>query len=54
MRVLVTGGSGLLGRELLRRFRGEKWECLGLAYSRVKDGLVKVDICNRGWICLSI
>lgn len=44
----MTGGSGLLGRELLKRFKAEKWECLGLAYSRVREGLVKVDIRNRG------
>ena len=47
-RVLVTGGSGLLGRELLKRFRQEKWECLGLAYSRAKGELVKIDLCNQG------
>ena len=46
-KVLVTGASGLLGRELRRRFVSGGWECVGLAYSRVRDGLVKVDLCRR-------
>lgn len=43
-RVLVTGASGLLGREILRCFEAEKWEVLGLAYSRAKGGLRRVDL----------
>ena len=46
-KVLITGASGLLGREVLRRFKQEGWECLGLAYSRVQGGLVKVNLCER-------
>ena len=46
-KVLVTGASGLLGRELVRCFRREGWECKGLAYSRVREGLVRVDLCER-------
>lgn len=45
-RVVVTGASGLLGREIFRCFAAEKWEVLGLAYSRAKDGLRKVDLCD--------
>ena len=46
-KVLITGASGLLGRELLRHFTREGWECLGLAFSRAREGLMKVDLCQR-------
>lgn len=45
-KVLVTGASGLLGREILKCFVAEKWEVLGLAYSRARDNLKKVDLCD--------
>ena len=45
--MLITGGSGLLGRELLRHFTGKGWSCMGLAFTRAREGLVKVDICQR-------
>lgn len=46
-RVLVTGASGLLGRELLKVFKAKGWQCLGLAYSRAGGELRKVDIRSR-------
>ena len=46
-RVLITGASGLLGRELYRQFASEGWQCLGLAFSRLRGELVKVDLCKR-------
>ena len=46
-RVLITGASGLLGRELLQHFTDKGWECLGLAFSRVREGLAKVNLCQR-------
>jgi len=46
-KVLVTGASGLLGRELLRRFAQQKWKCLGLAFSRAGGELVRVDLRDR-------
>lgn len=45
-RALVTGASGLLGREVLKCFAGGKWEVLGLAYSRARENLRKVDLCD--------
>lgn len=45
-RALVTGASGLLGREVLRCFAVGKWEVLGLAYSRARESLQKVDLCD--------
>ena len=43
-KVLVTGASGLLGREIVKHFRNDGWDVLGLAYSRIQNGLVKVDL----------
>ena len=40
MPILVTGGSGLLGREVMQIRK----DILGTAYSRVGNGLVKLDL----------
>lgn len=49
MRVLVTGASGLMGRALMREFDGAaSCEVLGLAFSRAKGALKKVDIRDEG------
>lgn len=45
-KVLVTGASGLLGRVVLQAFTNAGWSVLGLAYSRAKEGLRKVDLCD--------
>lgn len=45
-RVLVTGASGLLGRAILHRFSEAGWSVLGLAFSRARDELRKVDLCD--------
>ena len=48
-RVLVTGASGLLGRAILKEFTRcqDRWEALGLAYSRTKGNLKKLDLRNK-------
>jgi NAD(P)-dependent dehydrogenase (short-subunit alcohol dehydrogenase family) len=43
-RVLITGASGLLGRQLALEFAESGWEVLGLAFSRA-TGKVKPSIC---------
>lgn len=45
-RVLVTGASGLLGREVLKCFVEGGWEVLGLAFTRAGKSLQKVDLCD--------
>ena len=45
-RAIVTGASGLLGRQVLKCFAQGNWEVLGLAYSRAREGLQKVDLCD--------
>ncbi|XP_047469523.1 methionine adenosyltransferase 2 subunit beta-like [Penaeus chinensis] len=44
VRVLVTGGSGLLGRAVMKVFKEKNWNVLGTAFSRVSQGLVKCDL----------
>lgn len=45
-KVLITGASGLLGRALFSEFSKKSWEVCGLAFSRAKGNLVKVDLNN--------
>ncbi|XP_042862640.1 methionine adenosyltransferase 2 subunit beta-like [Penaeus japonicus] len=44
VRVLVTGGSGLLGRAIMKVFTEINWNVVGTAFSRVGQGLVKCDL----------
>jgi len=46
-RVFITGASGLLGRAVLAAFQQSQWTVLGSAFSRVREGLVRVDICQK-------
>ncbi|UYV80676.1 MAT2B [Cordylochernes scorpioides] len=46
-KVLITGASGLLGRAILRHFNQAGWATLGLAFSRAKEPLKKVDLTNK-------
>ena len=48
MKVLVTGGSGLLGRAVCFELRGGGFDVVGTTYSRVGDGLVGLDVMDRG------
>lgn len=43
-KLLVTGASGLLGRAILKCFESDGWEVQGLAFSRAREGLLKVDL----------
>lgn len=44
-KVLITGASGLLGRDCLKAFSADsKWETLGLAFTRVGGNLQKCDL----------
>lgn len=49
-KVLVTGASGLLGREILKQFVSNEWDALGLAYSRIYGSLRKIDLCDEAQI----
>jgi len=42
--VLVTGATGLLGRQVMRVFEAKGWNLRGLAFSRAKGSLVKCDL----------
>jgi S-adenosylmethionine synthetase len=43
-RVLVTGATGLLGRQVMRFFREKHWTLRGLAFSRARGSIVKCDL----------
>jgi len=47
LRVLITGASGLLGRHVMQEFKQNKWVVKGLAFSRAKGDLVKVDLTDK-------
>ena len=42
--VLVTGATGLLGRQVCKAFEEDKWEVVGIGYSRAKPPVRKVDL----------
>ncbi|KAF9335484.1 hypothetical protein BG006_011413 [Podila minutissima] len=44
MRVIVTGASGLLGRAVAKEFKDAGHEVIGLAFSRAKGDLKKLDL----------
>lgn len=47
-RVLITGASGLLGREALKVFEAGDWEVRGLCLTREAPGLVRCDLGKEG------
>lgn len=48
MKVLITGASGLLGRAIKTEFEKiSSWNILGLGYSRLEGGLMKVDLTDE-------
>jgi len=47
MKVLVTGGSGLLGRAVCRELRGGGFDVVGTALSRLGEGLIGLDVTDR-------
>ncbi|KAF9545771.1 hypothetical protein EC957_010519 [Mortierella hygrophila] len=44
MRVLITGASGLLGRAVVTEFKNAGHEVVGVAFSRAKGDLKKLDL----------
>jgi dTDP-4-dehydrorhamnose reductase len=47
-RVLLTGASGLLGRQVLKQLEQDGWKVRGLCSSRCKGNLVKCDLTAEG------
>ena len=45
--MLITGASGLLGRHLMQEFQQNEWITQGLAFSRAKGDLIKVDLTDK-------
>lgn len=46
MRLLVTGGSGYLGSELVRQARATGWDATGTHRARPADGTVPLDVAD--------
>ncbi|CAF4429019.1 unnamed protein product, partial [Adineta steineri] len=45
--VLITGASGVLGRQVTNRFIDAGWDVTGLAYNRAnKKHLIRCDLTN--------
>lgn len=53
--VLVTGGTGLLGRQVIRAFEKDKWTVMGTGFSRA-DGVTifKVDLLDSAQIAKAL
>lgn len=47
MKIIVTGASGVLGTAVYDAFKTSGHEILGLAHSRSKDDLVKLDLLDN-------
>jgi S-adenosylmethionine synthetase len=43
-RALITGATGLLGRQVLMAFDEAEYEVVGTGYSRASDKILKLDI----------
>lgn len=49
--VLVTGATGLLGREVVDAFRTAGWDVIGTGFTRAKPpAILKVDLGNQAEI----
>lgn len=49
--VLVTGATGLLGRQILKAFEDAGWTGVGTGFSRAQPPkLRKLDLCNQSEI----
>ncbi|KAI9007377.1 RmlD-like substrate binding domain-containing protein [Gaertneriomyces semiglobifer] len=46
-RVVVTGGSGLLGRAVVKTLKEAGYDVVGTAFSRSGEGLVKLDLTDN-------
>ncbi len=52
MKILVTGGSGLLGRDLCKKLRETEHTVVATACSRVKGALIKCDLEDPQQVCV--
>lgn len=45
---LITGATGLLGRQIVKAFERAGWNTVGTGFSRAKPPAIrKVDLCNE-------
>ena len=46
-KALVTGATGLLGRQVAKAFTLADWEVVSTGYSRASDAIQKLDLNSR-------
>lgn len=46
--VLVTGATGLLGRQVVAAFEEKKWKVVGTGFSRAQPPVHKVNLTDSG------
>ena len=46
-KVLITGASGLLGREVVQEFSAAGWDVTGTAFSRAHPPIHKIDLTDE-------
>lgn len=45
---LVTGATGLLGRQVVKAFQRQGWDVVGTGYTRAKPpSVLKLDLCSE-------
>ena len=44
---LVTGATGLLGREVLKQFENDGWKVIGAGFSRASGNIIKLDLTSQ-------
>lgn len=50
-KALVTGASGLLGRQVLAAFKDARWDVVGTGLTRATPpSIIKLDLCNESEI----
>lgn len=53
-KALITGATGLLGREVLSQFSHAGWSVLGTGYSRATDQIIKLDLTDASAIAAAL
>lgn len=44
LKAVVTGATGLLGRQILRLLNESGWEAIGVGFSRASPPIIKLDL----------
>jgi S-adenosylmethionine synthetase len=53
-KVLVTGATGLLGRQVVKAFQRADWETVGIGFTRTPPEFLKVDLTSEDEIAKAL